>query len=216
MPPRRRLLSARGYVISIGLTGGIASGKTLVASLLAERGALVIDADRLGHETYLPGTAAHRRIVETFGPQVIATDGTIDRRALGATVFSDPEARRRLEDIVWPEIRELARRRLEEARAAGTAVAVLEAAILLEAGWDSLVEEVWVVTVEPAVARERLIARNGLSAEQADARISAQLSNDERRLRADVVIDNSGTVPDLEREVEAAWQALQQRGATRG
>lgn len=216
MRPRRRLLSARGYVISIGLTGGIASGKSLVASLLAERGALIIDADRLGHEAYLPATPAHRRIVETFGPRVVATDGTIDRRVLGAIVFGDPEARRRLEAIVWPEIRELARQRLEEARAAGSAVAVLEAAILLEAGWDSLVDEVWVVTVEPAVARERLVARNGLTADQADSRIAAQLSNDERRRRAGVVIDNSGTVPDLERRVEAAWQALQERAAARG
>lgn len=203
-------------MVAIGLTGGIASGKTLVASMLADRGAVVIDADRLGHEAYLPGTDAFRRIVETFGPEVVATDGTIDRRVLGATVFGDPAARARLQDIVWPVMRAMAQRRLEELRSAGTDVAVLEAAILIEAGWTDLVDEVWVVTVAEAVARQRLMSRNGLSAEQADARIRAQISNDERRRHATVVIDNSGTVADLERQVESAWRALQERTGARG
>jgi len=203
-------------VVAIGLTGGIASGKTLVASMLADRGAVVIDADRLGHEAYVPGTDAFRRIVETFGPDVVATDGTIDRRVLGATVFGDPAARGRLQDIVWPVMRAMARQRLDQAQLAGAAVAVLEAAILIEAGWVDLVDEVWVVTVDEAVARQRLMSRNGLSAEQADARIRAQISNEERRRHATVVIDNSGTVADLERQVETAWRALQARTGARG
>ncbi len=200
-------------MVAIGLTGGIASGKSLVASLLAERGAVIIDADRLGHEAYLPASEGFRRVVETFGPEVIATDGTIDRRALGARVFSDPEARRRLEAIVWPLIREMARQRLADLRSAGTDVGVLEAAILIEARWNELVDEVWVVTVDEAAAKERLIARNGLTAEQAEGRIRAQLSDQERRRLADVVIENSGTVDELRRRVDDAWQALQGRAA---
>lgn len=160
-------------MIAIGLTGGIASGKSLVSAMLAERGVPVVEADRVGHESYRRGSEAHRRVVEAFGPEVVARDGEIDRRALGARVFADPEARRRLEGIVWPAMQRMMAERLEELRGQDVPVAVLEAAVLIEADWLPLVDEVWLVTVPEDVARQRLISRNGLSAEEADARIRA-------------------------------------------
>ena len=186
----------------IGLTGGIASGKSLVSQQLAGHGAAVVDADKLGHETY-------RAVVETFGADVVGGDGEIERKALGAKVFGDPEARQRLEAIVWPAIRRLAEERLAELRAAGTEVAVLEAAVLIEANWIPLVDEVWLVTVSPETARQRLMARNGLSAEQAEARLRAQLTNEKRRPYAHVVIENDGSLEELRRAVDEAWLNLQ-------
>jgi len=151
----------------IGLTGGIASGKSLVSQQLAERGAVIIDADKVGWETYRQGTETYRVVVDAFGPEVVGADGEIDRRVLGAKVFADPEARRRLEEIVWPAIRRLTEERLSELRAEGVAAAVLEAAVLIEANWLDLVDEVWLVTVSPETARQRLVERNGLAPEQA-------------------------------------------------
>ena len=146
---------------AIGLTGGIASGKSLVTQQLAERGAAVIDADKVGHEAYRQGTDTFRAVVEAFGPDVVGPDGEIDRKALGGKVFADPEARRRLEEIVWPAMREMMEERLAELHAAGTDVAVLEAALLIEADWLPPVDEVWVVIASPETARQRLMERNG-------------------------------------------------------
>ena len=193
----------------IGLTGGIASGKSLVSRQLAEHGAEIIDADTLGHEAYRKGTDTHRAVVEAFGPDVAGADGEIDRKALGEKVFGDPEARRRLEAIVWPAIRRLAEERLAELRAKGTAIAVLDAAVLIEADWLPLVDEVWLVAVSPETARRRLMERNGLSPEQAEARLRAQLPNEKRRPYAQVVIENDGTVEELRRAVDEAWSKLQ-------
>ena len=189
----------------IGLTGGIASGKSLVSRRLAERDAVVIDADKLGHESYRRGTETFGAVLRAFGQDIVGADGEIDRRALGAKVFGDPETRKRLEAIVWPAIRRLGAERIEALRAQGTPVVVLEAAVLIEADWLPLVDEVWLVTVPPELARERIISRNGLSPEQADARIAAQLTNDERARHADVIIENSGTLDELERRVKAEW-----------
>lgn len=193
----------------IGLTGGIASGKSVVSQMLAERGALVIDADRVGHEAYAPGSGCYDAVVEAFGRDIVGPDGAIDRKALGARVFGDPAQRQRLEAIVWPWMRETMERRLGELREEGVPVVVLEAAVLIEAGWLPLVDQVWAVVADPAIARERIMRRNGLSAEQADARIAAQLSNDERIARAHVVIENNGTLEDLRRRVDDAWRKLQ-------
>lgn len=198
-------------MIAIGLTGGIASGKSLVSAMLAEKGAPVIEADRVGHESYRRGSEAHRRLVEAFGPEVVAPDGEIDRRALGARVFADPEARRRLEAIVWPAMRRMMAERLAELRSQHAPVAVLEAAVLIEADWLPLVDEVWVVTVPEDVARQRLISRNGLTPKEANARIRAQLSNEERARHADLVIDNSGSLEALREQVERAWAQLEAR-----
>jgi dephospho-CoA kinase len=198
-------------MIAIGLTGGIASGKSLVSAMLAEKGVSIVEADKVGHQAYRRGTEAYRRVVEAFGSEVIGLDGEIDRRALGARVFGDHQARRRLEAIVWSVMRRMMAERLAELREQGRPVAVLEAAVLVEADWIPLVDEVWVVTVPEEVARERLVRRNGLTSEEASARIRAQLSNQERVEHADVVIDNGGSLEALRQQVERAWADLKIR-----
>ena len=195
----------------IGLTGGIAGGKSLVSQQLVERGAVVIDADKLGHEAYRKGSETFRAVVEAFGEEVVGGDGEIDRKALGAKVFAEPEARRRLEAIVWPAMRSMMEERLAELRAKHTSVAVLEAALLIEADWLPLVDEVWLVTASPETVRQRLAERNGMTAEQAGSRVRAQLSNEERRAYADVVIENDGSLDELQRAVDESWSKLGSR-----
>ncbi len=196
---------------SIGLTGGIASGKSTVVGLLQEFGAATIDADRLGHQTYEPGSDTFAAVVAAFGDELVADDGTIDRRVLGGKVFGQPDQLKRLTDIVWPGIRALAADELARLEGEGAEVAVLEAAVLIEAEWQDLVDEVWVVSVLPQAARERLMARNNMSAEDADARINSQLSNDARLTHADVVIDTDCALEEVRGRVEAAWNELANR-----
>ena len=201
-------------MIVVGLTGGIASGKSTVARLLAERGAHVIDADVLGHRAYEPGAAAHAGVVDAFGPGIVADDGTIDRGALGQKVFGKPEELERLTAIVWPAIRAMATDEIASVRAAGEVdVVVLEAAVLFEAGWQDLVDEVWVTAVERDAAIERAVARSGLAPEQVEARIDAQLTNEERKAGARVVIDNTGDEAELTARIEALWTELVARAA---
>jgi phosphopantetheine adenylyltransferase/dephospho-CoA kinase len=195
----------------IGLTGGIASGKTTVARFFRDREIPVLDADVLGHRTYEPGTDTFAGVVAAFGQDLVAPDGTIDRRVLGGKVFGKPDELKRLTDIVWPGIRKLASESLSEYETAGNHLVVLEAAVLFEAGWEDLVDEVWVVVVEPEIAVGRLAARNGLDPEAARARIASQLSNAERIARANVVIHNNGTLEALEAAIESAWKQLQGR-----
>jgi len=196
-------------VIVVGLTGGIASGKSTAARELERRGARVIDADKLGHRAYEPGSEAHRKVIAAFGPEVRGAEGTIDRAALGARVFGKPEQLKRLTDIVWPEIRRLAQAEIAALRAAQPhAVVVLEAAVLFEAGWEPLVDEIWVVVVERATAVQRAVARGGLVAAQVEARIDAQLSNAERKKRAQVVLDNSGDEAALVRQLGEQWERV--------
>ena len=196
-------------MFTIGLTGGIASGKSTAARYLGELGAHVIDADRLGHRAYEPDTAAFKQVVDVFGDAVVAADGTIDRRALGAKVFGQPGELKKLTDIVWPEIRRLADLEIEAERARRPdAVVVLEAAVLIEAGWQRGLDEVWVVAVEPDVAIERAIARDGLSADEVRARLKAQTSDAERRRHADVLIDNSAGLDELRAQLDRQWERL--------
>lgn len=197
-------------MIVIGLTGGIASGKSTVARQLGDCGATVIDADKLGHRVYERGRPGFDKVVAAFGTDVVGADGEVDRRALGAKVFGDSEALRRLTDIAWPEILAMAKAELETVREAGTAVAVLEAAVLIEANWQREVDEVWAVTVPAETAVARATARDGVDAAAVQARIDAQLSNAERVGHAQVVIDNSGSPEDLRNEVERHWQRLQE------
>lgn len=180
-------------MLVIGLTGGIASGKSTVARLLAEQGATVVDADKLGHQAYLRGRPAFDQVVAAFGPGVVGADGEIDRKALGAEVFGNAQALGRLTDIVWPAILALAKEEIVRERRAGAALVVLEAAVLLEAGWQSEVDEVWTVAVPAQVAVERAQSRDGLDADAVRARIAAQLSNEERAAKAHVVINNNGS-----------------------
>ena len=196
-------------MLTIGLTGGIASGKSTAARHLGKLGAHVIDADRLGHRAYEPGTAAFKQVADAFGDAVVAADGTIDRRALGSKVFGQPSELKKLTDIVWPEIRRLADLEIEAQRALRPdGVVVLEAAVMVEAGWQHSLDEVWVVAVEPEVAIERAMARDGLTAEEVRSRLAAQTSNAERRRHADVVIDNSAGLDELRAELDRQWKRV--------
>jgi len=195
---------------TIGLTGGIGSGKSAVAQMLIARGAAFVNADLVGHRSYLKGTPPYERLIEAFGREIVGEDGEIDRQKLGRRVFADPEDRRRLDDIVWPAMAEMMARDLDELRAKGSRVAVLEAAILIEAGWQWLVDEIWVVVARPETAVQRLEAA-GMEREQAEARIRSQLSNEERVYQSDVVIENDGTPAELEARVQSLWDQLQAR-----
>ncbi len=193
----------------IGLTGGISSGKSTVAKTLGTLGAYNIDADKLGHSAYVKGTAAFDQVIEAFGADVVGDDGEVDRRALGGKVFGDPAALKRLTDIVWPAIEAMAQREIDEALAADASrPVVLEAAVLIEADWLNLVDQVWVTVVEPDVAIARACARDGLEPAAVQARLDAQLGNDERRAHADQVIDNSADEAHLLQQVETLWQGL--------
>ena len=179
----------------IGLTGGIASGKSTAAGWLRDLGAIVIDADRLGHRVYEPGSSGFEAVVNGFGHDLVSPDGTINRQLLGGKVFGDPALMKKLTDIVWPEIQRLAAQEIADIkRRDPKAHVVLEAAVLVEANWFGLVDQVWVVTVEPSVAKARLMSRNNLTDAQAQSRIDAQISNKERLLHAYAKFDNSGTL----------------------
>ena len=199
----------------IGLTGGIGSGKTTVCDTLRAKGAEVLHADLVGHEVYRPGTAVWDALVAAFGREVTTADGEIDRRTLGGMVFSNPEARHRLNSITHPPMRDLMAARLDEMRRQGVRVAFLEAALLIEAGWIDLTDEVWLTLVPPAVAAQRLMDRSGLSRDEAEARISSQLSNEERLAHADVVIDTDCSLAEVGRRVDELWEGLMARLAAR-
>jgi len=192
----------------IGLTGGIGSGKTTVAGILAELGADVLDSDKVGHDVYRPGTDGFRQVTEAFGRDIVADDGTIDRRKLGARVFGDPEALRRLNAIVHPLIGLAVRAWLQQAQAEpNTMPIVIEAAVLMEAGWQFF-DEVWVVIVEPETAIARVMASRGMTADEVRSRLAVQMSNEERVRRANRVIDNDGTPAELRARVEEAWRTV--------
>ena len=190
----------------IGLTGGIASGKSTVAQALGDRGAYIIDADKLGHTAYLAGSGAFDQVVAAFGTDIVADDGEIDRRKLGGKVFGNEAALRQLTDIVWPSIRAMAEKEIADAqRSAPERIVVLEAAVLIEADWLDLADQIWVTMVKPAVAIERACARDNLSEDAVRTRLDAQLSNDERGSYADHVIDNSSDEAHLLAQVESLW-----------
>jgi dephospho-CoA kinase len=192
----------------IGLTGGIGSGKSTVAGMLAELGARVIDADQVGHDIYRPGSEGFRRVREAFGSEVVAADGTVDRSLLGARVFADGEALARLNALLHPLIGEEIRARLAAAAAEDPdRPVIVEAAIMLEAGWHFF-DRLWVVVARREAAIERVTASRGLSRGEVERRIDAQMSNEERRRRADLVIENDGDIEELRAQVELAWRGL--------
>ena len=194
----------------ICLTGGLASGKSTASRFLEEQGAHVIDADKLGHRAYDPGTQAYRQVIDTFGEDIVKDDNHIDRKKLGAIVFGEPEALGRLTSIVWPEIRRLAELEISGFEALDPeGVVVVEAAVLFEAGWDDLGDEVWVVVVDRETAIERAMARDGADRKAVEQRLDSQLSNEERARRSTRVIDNNGDQASMQRQLEEAWAALQ-------
>ena len=199
----------------VGLTGGIGAGKSTAAEMLRKLGAYVVHADRLGHETYARGGSARRLVIERFGNGILSDNGDVDRASLARIVFGDNKERVALEGIVWPEIRKLISIRLAEAEASGAEVAVVEAAILLEAGWEDLFDQVWTVEAPSDVVRTRLMARQSMSASEADARLAAQLTPADRTARSSLVINNTGTVDELRSTVTAAYKNLVTGGMRR-
>ncbi len=196
---------------TVGLTGGIGSGKSTVSQILAELGAFVIDADKVGHEIYLPEKEAWRQVVAEFGRDILADDQTIDRKKLGAIVFASDEARKKLNSIVHPLMFHDIRRRATEKRAEGfTKPIVVEAAVLIEANWLPLVDEVWVVVTGKSAVIERVAVQRGLSARDTEARIASQLADAERLKHANVVIRNDGSLEDLKKQIRIAWERLGQ------
>lgn len=190
----------------IGLTGGIATGKTTVARFLEQLGAVVVDADQLSRDAVAPGSPALASVVELFGPAVVAVDGSLDRQAVRGLIFGDNVKRKQLEAILHPAIKALAVQRLAEARTSGAEVAVYMAPLLIEAQATDRVDEVWVVTLRPEVQLERLMARDHCSREQAKQIITAQMPLAEKEGYGIVVIDNSGTLEETRQQVLAAWQ----------
>jgi len=193
----------------IGLTGGIGSGKSTVSQLLHELGAVVLDADKVGHEAYQPNTETWLEVVSAFGRQILTSSGEIDRRVLSQIVFSDPESLARLNQIVHPRMYEMMKNQIDEFRRQGVKVVVLEAAILLEAGWTPLVDEVWVTVAPEQEVVKRTVERNGSSEEQVIARIRSQLSSEERAGRADVIINNDGSIDELKVKIKELWDRIQ-------
>jgi len=192
----------------IGLTGGIGSGKSTVAQFLAELGAVVLDADKVGHVAFKLGTEAWREVVAAFGRQILTPDGEIDRRKLGEVVFGNPEALLRLNQIMHPQIGKMVKAQFEEYRRQGVRVVVLEIPLLLETGGTSLVDEVWVTVASESTVLRRLEERSGLSRQQSLARIRSQMSNEERVKHADEVINNDDSLDELKAKVKELWQKL--------
>ena len=194
----------------IGLTGGIGTGKSTVAQVLQEQGASVLSADLVGHEVYLPGRPGYHEIAKEW-PQVIALDSTIDRKKLGAIVFSDPKELAKLNSITHPRMKGMMREKLSEHDRKGDKVVVLEAALLLEARWDDLANEIWVTVTPPEIVAKRVAERSGLDPAQVMERIRAQMSNEDRIKRANAVIDTSGDMESTRKQTLKLWQELQAR-----
>ncbi|MES1907825.1 MAG: hypothetical protein MHM6MM_000866 [Cercozoa sp. M6MM] len=214
--PKKTIFSAGSRLYRIGLTGGIASGKTSMAKRLAQLpGVVELDADKLGHEVYLPGTAAFNAIKECFGSEVIDDTGNIERRRLGSIVFADPAQMEKLCSIVWPEIAKLTEQRIAQfAKDESVQIVVIEAAVLLEAGWDQACHEVWTCVVPEELAIERLKERNNLSRNEAKKRINSQHSDAERVQKSHLVLGALLDVEDSVRQCHEALEGARVRAAT--
>jgi dephospho-CoA kinase len=192
-------------MLVIGLTGSIGTGKSEVARLLQALGAVIINADQVGHNAYKPDSDSWREVVQAFGEEILQSNREIDRGKLGAVVFADPEQLARLNKIMHPRMARMVAEELERLRSQDSGVAVVEAALLYEAGWDSLVDEVWATDSPLELVIQRLQARNGMSAEEVLKRIESQMDRSERLARAQVVVDNSGDKTALEKTVHRLW-----------
>jgi dephospho-CoA kinase len=198
-------------VLKVGLTGGIGSGKSAVSARLVERGAVLVDADLAARDVVARGTPGLAAVVAAFGEEVLLSDGSLDREGLGRIVFTDPEARQRLNGIVHPLVG--VRMREMEAGAATDAIVVYDIPLLVENSLSSAYDVVVVVDVAPEVQLDRLVGLRGMSEEDARARLAAQATREQRRAAADIVLDNSGTLDDLDRQVAALWVDLTVRAA---
>jgi dephospho-CoA kinase len=199
-------------MLLVGLTGGIGSGKSTVAHLLEERGAVVFDADVLARAAVEPGTPGHDAVLARFGADVLGPGGELDREALASLVFADPAARRDLEAIVHPEVRRLFAEAGETYRDTDRVV-VLSAPLLVETGMHTAFEVLVVVAASVPTQVERLLRDRGMSEEQARARIAAQAPLEDKAAVADVIVDNDGPIDDLTHQVDRLWDDLRSRAA---
>ena len=196
-------------MLRVGLTGGIGAGKSEVSARLAAQGAVVIDADAIAREVVEPGTEGLAQVVGVFGPEVLLPDGGLDRPRLGEIVFADPDLRGKLNEIVHPRV---GARMAELEREAGPAsIVVHDVPLIAESGRTDAYDLVVVVDVPPRVQLDRLVRRRGMTREQAEARMAAQASREERLAIADIVIDNSGSLAELDRQVGDLWSELRRR-----
>ncbi len=192
----------------IGLTGGIGTGKTEVAHVLRELGAVVIESDKVAHLSYEPGTTAHREISRQFGNTVLDSSGIVDRTRLDEIVFASLGRRSELESIVWPAVKKWITARLAEEEKRGTETVVIEVPKLYEAGWDGMVHTVWTVEAPEDVVVRRLEKRSGWSESDIKARSDAQMSRQERVAIADRVIENDTTIDELQDRVRKIWETI--------
>lgn len=195
-------------MVVLGLTGGVACGKSTVARWLVDRGAVLIDADQIAREMVQPGTPGLADVVQHFGGTMLRPDGTLDRIRLGALVFSDSKALADLNALLHPRIVAAMRRELEGAEAEGVPLVVVDAALLLELGLDTWCSAVIDVEATPELQIERLMARNSLDRKAAEERVAAQWHADQRRARATWTLDNVGTLEELGRKLAAVWHEV--------
>jgi dephospho-CoA kinase len=198
-------------MLRVGLTGGIASGKSTVGRMFVDLGCHLLDSDQLTHELLEPGQAVHDSVVREFGTQIRAHDGTIDRRILGEIVFKDPESRQKLNSLVHPAVIQRQRDWLEQTAAHDPAgIAIVDAALMIEVGTYKNYDKIVVVTCRPEIQKQRLLERSGLTNEQIDARIRSQMPLSEKVNYADFVIDNSGDLPNTRRQVQEVNSRLRE------
>ncbi|MBM3118149.1 MAG: dephospho-CoA kinase [Chloroflexi bacterium] len=195
-------------MLVIGITGNFGTGKTTVSQMLAELGAVLINADELGHELYQPNSPAYREVVAAFGKSILKPDGEIDRHKLGQLVFDDATALTRLNQITHPRIYKIVQQKIEEYRQHGVKVVALEAALLIEAGWTPLVNQVWVTTAPEATIIKRLKSSRGLTEEQIQTRLRSQMPQEEKAKQADVVINTDCPMDELKAKVAELWHSL--------
>lgn len=195
-------------MLTVGLTGGIASGKSTVSRLLRERGAPIVDADQIVHQLQAPGSPLLFEIAQAFGQELIRPDGSLDRPRLGSIIFADPAKRQQLEGIVHPPVRAEIWAQVERHRQEGAHAVILDIPLLIEGGWQERLDRLWLVWVDAETQINRLMARDSLDRERALARINAQMALDEKRRYADLVIDNTGSLQATEAQVDRAWRSL--------
>ena len=202
-------------MLVVGLTGGIATGKSTVAAMFAARGAAVVDADRIAHALQEPGQSCHRQIVDALGVGILDEAGRIERRRLGSRVFADASARRRLEAIMHPAIREACENEIRAAEAAGWTICIVDAALILETGRRERFHKILVVAAPEDVQVARLVRSRGLTQTEARQRIHAQWSTAAKAALADFVIDNGGDLAGTEPQVARVHAALEAARAAR-
>ena len=195
-------------MVVIGLTGSIGTGKSTVAEFLARRGAVVINADEVGHHAFLPNTPIWEEVVAAFGRDILGEGEEIDRKRLGEIVFNAPEKLQLLNQIMHPRMKDMMAAQIARLREEGVEVVVVEAALLIEAGWAGLADQVWVTTASEDTVIRRLASRNGLSEEQVRARVRSQMPPEEKLGYADVAVDTNCTLAEVEEKVAQLWDSL--------